>query len=1127
MTFPAALDSTAYTKLRGTGAVAPTYSADQYLCLGSNTIVCQATIATVPSTDSFASVTVNTPSMGAVASIEAGMTVLIGTSTTLRAAYFTGRARLNGSGSTVSLNETSAPIQVGDVLTVLRDYRLFGKLGRESSGSYFKDYSLTFTPPGPLIYNLQSAYAGVVSGTPTGYTVSFAPLALAVTSGATISAWAWTIPSGGTITVGSASTQNITVRFDAAAAEYWIKLIVTDSGGRTSTRRFPVWAIPANLSTTVALGFEGAQIERDIDGGHLANVKAFTGVDTLLDNTLACILSVERYNGTETFVVSNIEFVGRLRTGQYSTRADFTYSVLQEGAYDIEGIGAQLARVSAPSIYMRSKTSPVVWDEIKDLTLWRAMWYLLFHSTFHELHSLSFDETGTTYRYPAIQTQGGNLFDAITDLAQSITAGMEFASSGACKIARHASYQTTAERNALTTVANFTDADWLDFNLTHEEVETIGAVGGDGGSFNTTSGKVLALLGNAPKVAQGNADGTSNLPRQILTANLTKAGAISELAARLGHHYAFANPVDLLNVTFPDGYHWLIPSNSQWYTFTIAASENTGGRVFTTAERWQCQNVSYGHNHETGGREVYATFRRESVGTPGKAYEPPASNESTINIPPIPPLPPFPPINTPPDIYLPANPDPEDVPPPLVLNVPTNGNAVVEGTATGLWSSLNWLLTNNPDRIEVTPSGLNGTVRGFAFGFGREAYLLESDGTNSWVWYTEDVLAAAPVWTESGIMVGVFSVIRPTSTPGAVYIYGIGVNSCTDTVEISGTYTPPASLSYDSGTGQYTATCTTPNAASSDFVIELQFPTGCCTFNYVSESGWSNTIGNFTLSVTDCSDVLAESFSVPPSNMNGQAFKRVYFRSNTAFSVVFTLTGTGAGAQTRYSTNYGASFSPARSVGTSLSLFGGMDTIRIGVPVLAGASGQTKIATSAGGAYSSYGNAMPAGAHPQAIHLNRLQFSSSTPNVSTNTPQYLVASGTLSSNQALWKVISGTLTDITPDFGGNFFKAVSPNCITMPWWSGSKMAVIGDFNGTRRLKLSTTAGVSWSNGGSALSSNATYIRYRKGDRQMRQLFIADTVPVFSPDHGGTLYAKTHPSPLGSIVDPLILIEAYG
>jgi len=1176
--FPSALSSGNYDSLRGTASIPPTYVAQQYLVLGSNTTVFAARVNQAVFADSFAQVTYDTVTTGAFADIETGMTVLLARTNDRRAAYFVGRVRKTPTSTLLYINETSVDVDDNDYIFVLRDYRLFQKLGLESSNVYKKDFDLTFAQPGPLIYGLQSAYAGVVSGSPVGYTVSFAPLAIGVTSGATISSWAWTIPAGGVITVGSASTQNITVRFSAAAAEYWVKLIVTDSGGRASTRRFPVWAIPTDLSTTVALGFEGATIDGTIDGGYTATVRAFTGVDTLLDNTLCAVLNIERYNGSEMSIISNIAFTGRIRTEGNRTAADEVYSQLQELNYDIEGVGAQLARVGSPSIYMRDKTSPTVWDEIAALTFWRAMWYLLFHSTFHELHSLTFDDTGTTFRYLQLQTQGGNLFDAVSDFAQSLTATFEFAPQGECRVYRNLNYGTTAQRNAGVTVANFTAQDWLDFSLQHEQVETIGAVGGDGGSFNTTSGKVLALLGNAPKVAQGNAEGTATLSRQVLTANLSKAASKTELSERLGHHYAFANPNDELSVSFPDGYHWLTPSNSQWYTFTIAASENTGGRIYTSSDRWLCQTVSVEHDQATGSKRVQATFRAESEGTPGIAYEPPAPAQIALNLPAIPPIPPFPPLGTPPDIYLPPNPGPGQIPPVItpILYVPKDGNAVLLATANGAWTSRNFLTSSDPDYNEVTPAGLHGDVMHFILDLERGAYLLESDGDNSWVWYTTDVFAVTPTWIEGQLFSGAYTTLALASTAGSVYVYRAAAapsgaweeefNFRTGqqgwSADIDADFSPTNLANYTTNVGwtqQASAGVAFPDNRFTQVVIEISWGTAvtltAASYDYESldKGNDADPLGQNPQGIVE-----ADGSQLQASNNLGAGTGTVSwtgseptvnsvklgldigFRNDavacTGVGTIYRarLAGTGvnpfaaSSAASRFSSDYGATFGLEVAVGTSPGAYGGFDTIKVGTVVLAAASGQTRIATTPGGAYSSYGSAMPAGSQPSALLVPRLTFTGAS-NISTSTPVYLVASNALTAgNASLWKVTASgvTFTDITPLIGSDYYQAVSEFCIHIPWRSGSRIAVIGLFNATRHLLTTLSAGTVWSDRG-VLTSNARYVRYRKGNVAMNQLYLADGVPSYSPDHGANIYDKTHPDPAGSASAPLLSIEPYG
>lgn len=223
----------------------------------------------------------------------------------------------------------------------------------------------------------------------------------------------------------------------------------------------------------------------------------------------------------------------------------------------------------------------------------------------------------------------------------------------------------------------------------------------------------------------------------------------------------------------------------------------------------------------------------------------------------------------------------------------------------------------------------------------------------------------------------------------------------------------------------------------------------------------------------------------------------------------------------KYSTNYGASFATTVTVGDSPGVFFGVDTQKVGTVVLIGTAGQVVKATS-GGAYSAYGDPMPTGSAPSAIWIPAKQFGGTTNNGGAN-PQYLVASSVLTaSDESLWKVTASgvTFTDITPQIGGVYGVAVSPDCIAMPWGSGSKIAAIMDFGGDIHLVTSTNAGASWTNRGQ-INDDALYVRFRKGDTQALQLFISngDELTV-SPSLGANLISKSIAS------DEIIGVEPF-
>lgn len=1066
MPFNSALQPSQYTALRGSGS-APRHAADQLLCVGSNTVVLSARVNQAAFTASFAQITYDGAS-GSYTDVQPGMTVLISRTNDQRAAFFVGRVRLAPSSTVLYVNETSATISDDDYIWVLRDFRLFYELGRESGGVYYKDYDLTFTALRPIIYGLQAAYAGIVSGSPAGYTVSFAAQALAATAGATISSYAWTIPSGGTVTAGATNTANVTVRFDAAAAEYWVRLVVTDSGGRTQTRWIPVWAIPADLSTTVARGFGGASLDNTLDGGWTATVEAFEGVEALLDNTLVCVVDVEYYNGAAQSINSAVKFVGRFRSEAIEAQPDGTYSTLRRTRYEVEGPAAQMARLTTPLITMRDDASPNAWDEIDDLTIWRALTYLLEHSTFHQLYSLSFDSTANTYRAYQLNAPQGNLLDSANDLLKSINALLEFAPTGEARAVRDLRYVGSAARDAAVVVADFTSEDWIGFTLNRKHIETVGLVEASGGTYAPSGGilpqMVTPLLSVAPGVAQGNAEGVTQLTRQILTGDVDSITAQDELNERAGNHYAKENSSDELDVEHRGAYNFLIASVGQWYTFTIAADDSTGGRAYTTADRWLCTSVTINHDNESGRKDVRATYARETsgadAGATGQTVQVPAPTEITINLPSIPPFDAY--FNFPalPSIYLPANPTIGQVPPALgvnptpVIQVPSNGNSVMYWSALRVWVSTTFLTLAIPK--DVTPPDLLGTVRD-AILVGKSAYVLSSDGFSSQVYYKADVFANPVEWESGAAIDGVYTQIEAGDGAGEVYIKGQVSSGEAEEGDWDITLDFTQS-SYGFTVGTHPQIAGATNAG-----------------RWVAGQGWQLRASNYyaflfvTSPAFDATDLYrlqteiyynnSDAITLGGPNLSDAKIQVTRSNSSTDLSGAYAPTplDTGTGLQavgqlgvtnatdvvdfsiavrqypgsvqngwaptyitgirilgngpvpvfvtdaygTRYSDDYGQTFAALVSAGTAPAGEGGLGTQKLGDAVLVGSDGQVQIATTDGGAYSAYGSAMPTDAQPAAIVQPRYQFSSTTVgNINTGTPQYLVGSNVLSSGGA-------------------------------------------------------------------------------------------------------------------------------
>ena len=264
-------------------------------------------------------------------------------------------------------------------ITVIDDYEIVERAQhRGVDGTFYKDWDITFEKLPPTLSGLQSVYADLTAGATAIY--SFAPIAVAQASGATISSWLWDVGDG-SITVGTSSTQNITVSFPGYVTNEhrWVELKVTDSNGNYTIFHFEVYTVDPTSSSASILNINKVDVSGTVEDGFNAVVSPWAGFSKtdVLDETRCTIVSVDNYGGTSTPIVSNIIMIGRLRTEDNATSGSDTHGTLQTSTLNIEGFGTRLARLPAPALYIIDDATPTVWGRIKDLDPTRAMVYFL------------------------------------------------------------------------------------------------------------------------------------------------------------------------------------------------------------------------------------------------------------------------------------------------------------------------------------------------------------------------------------------------------------------------------------------------------------------------------------------------------------------------------------------------------------------------------------------------------------------------------------------------------------------------------------------------------------------------------------------------------------------------------
>lgn len=1130
MSFNTALSSGQYDSLRGTVSVSPSHRARLFLSLCPNTVVYSARVNQAIFAKSTPQFNYDGGS-GTLADVRVGMTVLISHTNDQHGAFFVGRVRKTPTGTILYINETSAPLADNDYIFVLDDYAIRDKLPRAVANVEFPDYDVTFRQLLPRIWGLKSAYVAMVD---TGDPGSFAldPSVAAATDGATISSYLWEVADG-TITVGTDTDQDITVEFPAGFR--WIHLTVTDSGGRSSTRHIPVWVHDDTYPPTL-LDHGDLEVTASIEEGYRASVTAFAGISDILDNTLVCAwLDGERYNESLVTIVDNIAMLGRLRNEGSQTN----YQDAQQNAetrFEIEGPLQQLARLEITSQQIDNKASPTKFNQVKTLTLWREILLILTeYSTFHELHSLSFDDTSDTYREKAIATQAGNILSVVNALANGINAGIQMNSAGEAEVVRNAVMIPTGDRSGLVTVGDWETVDILGLTYGHSHVRTVGRLDASGGSYKLSNGKVTVATSIAPGMAPDYPDANQRLDNQILSADLNLADAETELNERAGHAFAKSQETDELTIDHPDGYWWLTPSANQWYTFTLDGSETARGVEFDNTVRWLLVSTTITHEIATGTRTVQAVYRRETSGAPGQAIRIPPQNNAPLTLPDFPPLDGFPAFGDGGDFFLGDTVGPAPLAGSIAPNIRHDGNTVVAWTENGVWVANDFITQLTPTWVEITPPLNEGeTVVACRFTSGNPPGILvmtndSGAGTTTTYDFTLTsggfvpdtdvnfsptnlgVYVAASGWqTQPGIdnpnvrNVSTLDIRLSISPAIVVSAAEMTYNFTPGTFDAGGIFNAVrlllggsivASAAADSSTDP-SGTGKTLSIASGFFTVDEIYLTLRSRFNVGAGSNGLGVITQFELTGGPSSRVWhkTNAFEVGGEWSSGDYVDAIctQMRIGATFADVYLFDSDNCDVY--YSDDYGATFAAAVNAGTPSASADGFDTGRLGLVTLAGTDTEVVIATTAGGAYSNY-RATAVNTVATAIFIPRYKFSGANNGIGVSAPDFIYASAEpegLTLN-GLFKVTSGgaTIADITPeDSGADKGLAVSPNCLAVPWYSTAYQDLLAvlSFAGARKLAVSIDGGASWEISG-ALHSSAAFITTRRSDTRRKQLWI--------------------------------------
>lgn len=1034
-------------------------------------------------------------------------------------------------------------VAIGDTFKVIQTWSIFDRL-IGATATLPKDSRIavgTNTSAPPAVCNSGGLYAGFDT------TVSFnGSTSFRVNPSAGSLTHSWDSIDGSPSTSSSANPT-----FVFPVGERWISHTITDSASGKTTTQF-IWVRVHDRDTDPPMRVQMDSLSGNVNEGWRATFKLPYGsegnITNLPDGALVVYHEIEHRNGSTGSYGSKVSGRSHIK-GVFYLVSDSIHIDPENSEITFEAVSPLAILDQTPALpqLMINKASPISWQELKSLSTQKMFVYLSYwHSTLQDTFDFVWND-GLDLSYTRIAVEGMSIGEQLRDIANSLNLQVTCDRLGRILFTRDPNFLSLTDRATRTITYDLTTADIMNIELTRQHRGAVKQIRGEG--ITSSNAPVFTNSpGNAP-APFGTASDT--LSKQIVTnqADLNRRTGLAFARANALYNGLFVPKGVRLQLT--DSFDIFEPGYREFITLTLAANSNTRGVGFDDTERWTVEQVEITFDPVRGTKDYYLVIDHETYGVDGITYIPPQQTDNGI-------------ITAPPpmDIQWPNiafDPTTDSSDNPIVSAPAQDGNTVLTWASDLSWYVTHVFLMSLPPFNDDTPS-----LGGFSItdvqpvGLGSKGvYLIANDGTDSKLFYATDYTDPS-TWTVTSIS-GVYTAIRPTSTQGGVYILTLGgASSCVDFLSGDGpgdwvevAFNGGGGGCIDTTVGNYNAGADRFEAVYCSLAdgklqrIQWDLPSASTIVSVEVTVDWDATLitgsSFFAVGITyDGVNVASSAQGSPSSDSN---FVLTYNTlTNGVSQIQITSTSftnpsdghsyikkirvcyvVGGTVKTRYSSDYGASFASAVSVGDAPGAYAGFDTQKIGAVVLVGTNGQVKKATSAGGAYSSYGSAMPAGAQPNCIWIPRYK-SDGSANSGSN-PDYYVVSNTLTAgNAAVWYVSSsGTVfTDRTPVVSGDYGKAVSYNCLANAFKSGGRVAAVLDFDGTTRLQVSTNAGAAWTNRDTVL--DAIYVRYQRGDATLQKLYMASSggALIVSLNHGADLVTITSPD-----MDSLIGAEPLG
>lgn len=509
------------------------------------------------------------------------------------------------------------PIADNQFVTILSYMPPWAQLSRIFNRTFYKKYDVAYDGSGsnPLpIANAGAWQQGDVDS--TGYATFTLSSTAKAWGSKTITAYAWTLPTGVSLVSGSLSSSSCTVY--AQAGFYEVKLTVTDSGSATHTAYTYLWA-----NGTEYPSFDEqfpCTIENDDHGlkGRTVTLRVHDTVSELNVIPGGCffIKEIPTFEGSSlssgVFVDSYVGYID-----EENPQGNFEGTSV---AFSLKSPYQLFYMIPCVNQAIFETASPVDWTQIA-LGYGRvdvAIWYILNHHAPNVFQTLVFNPSDDTLRKKQYGLNGSRVNEFLEQIISLIAGNVGSASEGTLYTRRNPIMEDNAFRTAMD--ARISEADalsdgditgQLEFNRTYRvKVGQFAAY-----AFTYSGGDPVALGSIAPGVIQSPGVGKEETQALIV-------GSQAELNRMTGHLYANANrEVESFTVTLNRNFDVFDPAKhyTSWVYYDFSAEVDPRG--IGLSGRGTVTSVTRSYEVTDSGdviKTIRWTIRPESYGQPGQ-----------------------------------------------------------------------------------------------------------------------------------------------------------------------------------------------------------------------------------------------------------------------------------------------------------------------------------------------------------------------------------------------------------------------------------------------------------------------------------------------------------------------------